>query len=151
MADAFVSFLLENVSQLLADEVNLLGGAEEQVRSLESWLKLTKEFLRKTSRNREHDMVRVVVDQIRDAAQEAEDTIDAYVVHRLKQQRRSRFGKLLHHVVDHGAGLHRVASNVIAIKNRIQDIYENGDQYGIDLNGSVCPESVALIHAQEGC
>ena len=46
MADSVVSFLLENLTQLLSQESKLLGGVEDQVRSLQSELSLINAFLK---------------------------------------------------------------------------------------------------------
>ncbi|KAG9141431.1 hypothetical protein Leryth_001872 [Lithospermum erythrorhizon] len=133
MADSIVAYLFENVTELLIQETNLLDGVEDQVKSLQSWLKLVKEFLRRTEGHRDHSIVSELVEQIRDAAQEAEDAIDTYVVYSMKQQRRSKIGKFFHRI-DHGPELHKVASNISSIKIKIQEIYDNKDRFGIDLN-----------------
>ena len=45
MADSVVSFLLENLKQLLIQESELLGGVEDQVRILKNELSLINLFL----------------------------------------------------------------------------------------------------------
>ena len=46
MAEPVITFLLENLTRVLSEEADLLSGVEEEVRSLESQLKLTQSYIR---------------------------------------------------------------------------------------------------------
>ncbi|KAF3951468.1 hypothetical protein CMV_022885 [Castanea mollissima] len=98
MADSVVSFLLENLTQLLSQESKLLGGVEDQVRLLQNELSLIKIFLKNTEGKRhDNELVKEVVSQIRDVAYEAEDVIDTFIVTVTKHKkssklRRSKYG-----------------------------------------------------------
>ena len=48
MADAVVTFLLQNLTQLLSQESNLLAGVEDQVKLLKNELSLVNVFLQNT-------------------------------------------------------------------------------------------------------
>ena len=77
MADCVVTFLLQNLTQLLSQESKLLGGVEDQVRLLQNELSLMNVFLQNTEGKRhDNELVKKVVSQIRDVAYEAEDVID---------------------------------------------------------------------------
>ena len=96
MADSVVSFLLENLNQLLIQESELLGGVEDQVRILKNELSLINIFLL-NSEGKQHDkLVKEVVSQIRDVAYEAEDVIDTFIMTEAKHRKRSKLRKAIH-------------------------------------------------------
>ncbi|KAH7513295.1 hypothetical protein FEM48_Zijuj12G0185000 [Ziziphus jujuba var. spinosa] len=132
MVDGTVGFLAENFTRLLTDEVKLLRGVERQVRSLQNELKIINIFLKISEEKRiKSDILKEVVNQIRDAAHEADDVIDMYIVEVIKQRRRNFIGRFVHSF-DHAKMLHHVASNITNIKNIIREIYNNRYMYGIE-------------------
>jgi disease resistance protein RPM1 len=133
MADSAVSFLLENVTQLLIREVGLIQGVGDQIRSLKVELAQIHQFLRDSKGKRE--LVKEVVSEIRSIAQEAEDVLDTFVVDMAKQKRRNTLDKFFHKISD-TFRLRDVATKIEGIKNRIADIYSNRDKYGIINNES---------------
>ena len=88
MADSVVSFLLENLTQLLTQESKLLLGVKGQVRSLKNELSLINLFLQKTAGKRQDELVKEVVSQIRDVAYEAEDVVDTYIITVAEQEKK---------------------------------------------------------------
>ena len=46
MADAAITFLLEDLIRILSEKAYLLSGVKEEVKSLESQLKLTQSYIR---------------------------------------------------------------------------------------------------------
>uniref|UniRef100_A0A2N9H7W0 NB-ARC domain-containing protein n=1 Tax=Fagus sylvatica TaxID=28930 RepID=A0A2N9H7W0_FAGSY len=130
MADSVVSFLLANLTQLLTQESNLLGGVQDQVRILHNELEMISVFLRSTEGNRDDNLVKVVVSQIRDVAYEIEDVIDTFIVTATKHSKRSKLRKLIYSF-DRVTTLHEVASKTESIKKVIKEIYDNRSKYGI--------------------
>uniref|UniRef100_A0A2N9H2G9 NB-ARC domain-containing protein n=1 Tax=Fagus sylvatica TaxID=28930 RepID=A0A2N9H2G9_FAGSY len=130
MADSVVSFLLGNLTQLLTQESNLLGGVQDQVRILHNELEMISVFLRSTEGNRDDNLVKVVVSQIRDVAYEIEDVIDTFIVTATKHSKRSKLRKLIYSF-DRVTTLHEVASKTESIKKVIKEIYDNRSKYGI--------------------
>ncbi|XP_027356750.1 probable disease resistance protein RXW24L [Abrus precatorius] len=126
MADSVVSFVLEHLSQLVAQEASLLCGVEDRIKSLHIELEMINAFL-KTS-NSKTEMEQKVVNQIRDVAHVAEDVIDTFVSKVAMHQRRSMVGRMLHGV-DHSRLLRNVAQKVDKIKNTINQICENKTKY----------------------
>uniref|UniRef100_A0A2N9H108 NB-ARC domain-containing protein n=1 Tax=Fagus sylvatica TaxID=28930 RepID=A0A2N9H108_FAGSY len=126
MADSVVSFLLANLTQLLTQESNLLGGVQDQVRILHNELEMISVFLRSTEGNRDDNLVKVVVSQIRDVAYEIEDVIETATKH----SKRSNLRKLIYSF-DRVITLHEVASKTESIKKVIKEIYDNRSKYGI--------------------
>ncbi|KAH7511306.1 hypothetical protein FEM48_ZijujUnG0026500 [Ziziphus jujuba var. spinosa] len=73
----------------------------------------------------ENDAVKeAFIDQIRDVARDAVDVIDKYIIHVIKQKRRTIPGKLLHSL-----DVHDVANTITAIKNVINDCFVNREKY----------------------
>ena len=124
-----VTFLLANVAQLLKDEAKLLGGVKEQVKILENELKFIKDFLQNTEGEQdEKSTLKEVVSQIRDAAYEAEDVIDTFIINAEMQRKRSKLEKLiLSH--DQLKIFHDVAKDIDRINNVIAKINENKGKY----------------------
>ncbi|KAF3436867.1 hypothetical protein FNV43_RR19620 [Rhamnella rubrinervis] len=87
-------------------------------------------FLKKSAGKRNDEIVKVLVDQIRDVALDSEDVMDTYMVRVIKQRRRNLLWKLFH-CIGHASVLHGVANQTSSIKTRIQDIYENKARYDI--------------------
>ena len=132
MADSVVSFLLENLTQLLIQESELLGGVEDQVRLLKNKLSLIKLFLLNSEGKRHDKLVKEVVSQIRDVAYEAEDVIDTFIMTETKYRKRSKLRKAIHYF-GRASALHEVADKIEGIKNVIKEIYENKNKYGIEI------------------
>ncbi|KAL1553937.1 putative late blight resistance protein R1A-10 [Salvia divinorum] len=87
MAEAAVTFLLENVQKLLVEQMNLISGAEKELKQLQSELELMNAFLIEYANNREKGQVFIQFErQIREAVYEAEDTLDACLTHKAKSK-----------------------------------------------------------------
>lgn len=77
MADAAVTFLLEYVQKLIGEQINLISGAETELKALQNELELMKAFLEDASKTREKGQVFIQLGrQVREAVYEAEDTLD---------------------------------------------------------------------------
>ncbi|XP_030925624.1 putative disease resistance protein At1g50180 [Quercus lobata] len=131
MADSVVSFLLQNLTQLLSQESKLLGGVEDQVRLLQNELSLINIFLKNTEGKRhDNELLKEVVSQIRDVAYEAEDVIDTFIITVTKHKRRSKLRRFILSC-DRAILFHDVAKRIESIKNFIKEIYDNRSKYGI--------------------
>ncbi|KAI3463667.1 hypothetical protein Pfo_020330 [Paulownia fortunei] len=81
MAEAAVTFLLENVQKLLLDQVNLISGAESELKQLENELDLMKAFLVESANKREKgELFRKFERQIREVVYQAEDILDSCLI-----------------------------------------------------------------------
>lgn len=127
--DSVVSFLLDNVTQLLKQEATLLPGVGGQVRSLHNELKLINQFLENSVGKR--DMLKDLENQIRDVAHQAEDIIDTFVINMAKNNRRNMLGKALHNF-EHAAMLRTVAKDIESISAEITKIYSKKEKYQIE-------------------
>ncbi|XP_042520361.1 putative disease resistance RPP13-like protein 3 [Macadamia integrifolia] len=83
MAESIASIVIDNVLQLIKDEAELLLGVADQVRTLKDQLKVIRSFLLHSLCNERvrhlHGPIEELVDQLRDIAYDAEDTIDTYL------------------------------------------------------------------------
>ncbi|KAL0356274.1 UNVERIFIED_CONTAM: putative disease resistance protein [Sesamum radiatum] len=78
MADAAITFLLENGVQLVKSYYDLISGAENELKQLRDEVALLKAYLRQASRKEQKDdPLREMERQIREAIYDAEDTIDS--------------------------------------------------------------------------
>ncbi|XP_015952837.1 putative disease resistance RPP13-like protein 3 [Arachis duranensis] len=124
MADSVISFVLDNLSQLLAREANLLCGVDDRVRSLQSDLSIINVFLKTSEGKTKKDIDKEVLRQIRDVAHEAEDVIDTFVINVAMHRRRTMLGKMLRGF-EHGKLLRDVAVKIDSIKATVNDIRDN--------------------------
>ena len=129
MADSAVSFVLENLSQLLAREAKLLCGVEGRIKSLCSELEIINALLKASEGKKgKKEIEQVVINQIKDVAHEAEDVIETFVANVAMHKRRTKLGRMLHGV-DHAKLLHDVAEKIDIIKATISDIRDNKIKY----------------------
>ena len=137
MADSVVSFLLENLTQLISQESKLLGGVEDQVKLLQNELILINTFLENTAGKQHYNkFVKQVVSQIRDVAYEAEDVIDTFIMAVTKHRRRKgKLGKLGKFILsaDRAISFHEVAKKIESIRMINNEIKDNSSKYGIEI------------------
>lgn len=131
VVDSLVPYLLDNVSKLLQEEVELLGGVEGKVEALQKKLKRINGFLRDSDGKRSSHEVKAVLDQIRDDVYDAQDVIDNYLAYKAKQVRRTLLGRAFH-AIDYGKILHEVNNKIDNLNTSIDDIYDNKAKYGIN-------------------
>ncbi|KAM7493487.1 hypothetical protein LguiB_028096 [Lonicera macranthoides] len=133
MADSVVSFVLDNLSQLLKHEASMLVGVEDDIKSLYIELIQINQFLQDSKGKRE--MVKDLVSLIRNVAHRAEDVIDRYVINMAKHKRRNMLKKFWHSL-EHTTMLRNVAKDIRRIKNEIATIYSSRERYGIEDKGA---------------
>ncbi|GMY22500.1 putative late blight resistance protein homolog R1B-16 [Fagus crenata] len=131
VVESVVTFLLENVTQLLTEEANLLGGVKGEVELLGNELRRTKVFLRNTE-GKGDETVKEAVSQIREVAYEAEDVIDTFIIDATMHRKRSKVRKLIS-FYDKASTVHDIAKDIEDIKNYIKDINDNRSKYGIEI------------------
>ncbi|PIN16046.1 hypothetical protein CDL12_11302 [Handroanthus impetiginosus] len=80
MADAAVTFLLENLQKLVLDQVHLISDAEYELSQLRNELEIMKSFLEDSAYKRVKGKVfKTLEKQIREVVYIAEDTIDSCI------------------------------------------------------------------------
>ncbi|XP_034709238.1 putative disease resistance protein At1g50180 [Vitis riparia] len=94
MAESSISFFVEKLYDLVSQQVLLYGAVEGQVRLLRNELEWIHQFLEYADAERRYDkMFKLWVNQIRDAAYDAEDAIDEFIF-KVERKRQQRFNNL---------------------------------------------------------
>ncbi|GFS31381.1 hypothetical protein Acr_00g0016990 [Actinidia rufa] len=138
MGDGAITFLLENLTRLLSQEADLLHGVEEEVRSLQTELKLIEPCLRDYGQKRNEPAIKTeFINQLRDAAREAEDIIDPYVAS-VAQQRGGNFLVRTKSKLQRLSSRRRVAEQIKDIKKRFEVLFKQKDKYEIQSPFEVC-------------
>lgn len=85
MAEAFLTPVIERLSELLTEEVRLLKGVDEEVESLKKELEIIQQFVKDTEakldRGGMRELVKVWMKQTRELGNRIEDVIDDYIRH----------------------------------------------------------------------
>jgi signal recognition particle GTPase len=131
MADSVVSVLLDYLSGRLKEEANFLDGVEDKVSLLHGELRLINIFLKNSEGKRNDEIVKEIVRQIREVAYEAEDVIDTFISKVAEHRKRSPIGRIFHSP-SHTKMLRNIGKKIIDIKDKINEIYNNKERYGIE-------------------
>ncbi|KAL5704382.1 hypothetical protein ACHQM5_022821 [Ranunculus cassubicifolius] len=141
MSDAVISFLLENLTQLLLKEAELLAGVKDELNSLSIQLELMRSFLVDCEGVRqEHAVVDVLVNQIRDLACDAEDVIDDYVAYAIQDRNKKSYQKVFS--ITKLTTKRNIGKRVKDIKKSMEEIYANKARYGIEIRQASTEDSV---------
>ncbi|GFS31365.1 hypothetical protein Acr_00g0016920 [Actinidia rufa] len=133
MGDGAITFLLGNLTRLLSQEADLLLGVEEEVRSLQTELKLIEPCLQDYGQRNETAIKTEFINQLRDAAREAEDIIDPYVAS-VAQQRGGNFLARTKSRLQRLSSRRRVAKQIKGIKKRFEDLFKQKDNFEIQIS-----------------
>ena len=94
MAESSISFFVEKLYDSVSQQASLYGAVEGQVRLLRNELEWIRQFLEHADAERRYDkMFKLWVNQIRDAAYDAEDAIDEFIF-KVERKRQQRFNNL---------------------------------------------------------
>ncbi|XP_057767633.1 uncharacterized protein LOC130987937 isoform X2 [Salvia miltiorrhiza] len=85
MVDAATTFILDMVKELVVEQIDLISGAEKELKQVQSELELMNAFLMEYAAKQEKGEVFIHFErQIMEAVYKAEDTIDACLTHKAK-------------------------------------------------------------------
>lgn len=140
MAESAVAFLLEKLGNLVVREASLFGQVEVQVRLLCNELEWMRLFLEEAGTTRSYNnRLRLWMNQIRDAAYDAEDVIDEFMFkvehQRLRRLDNLRLLKLLPTWVsfaDKSPFVHELDARIREISVKIENILANKWRYGVE-------------------
>lgn len=125
MADSPVSFLLDKLTSLLQEEVNLQRGVREDVLYIKDELERHRAILMVADALEDKDPeLKTWVKRVRDVAHDMEDAIDEYnlrLVDQHGQQGNNSLHKISFAFKTMGAR-HRIASNIQSIKSKVEVI-----------------------------
>ncbi|XP_034708557.1 disease resistance protein RPP13-like [Vitis riparia] len=140
MAESSVSFLVQKLYDLVSQEASLFGAVKGEVRQLCKELEWIRLFLEYADGQRRYDeRFKLWVNQVRDAAFDAEDVIDEYVfkVERKRQQRLNNL-KFLNFLpaclnfVDKLQLAHELMGRITDINTTFEKILVYKKRYGIE-------------------
>ncbi|KAH6794739.1 hypothetical protein C2S52_005216 [Perilla frutescens var. hirtella] len=96
MAEAAVTFLLEQLKEVVIGYKDLISGAENEFKQLNDDLDLLKAFLKETAKNTKKDvLLREWERRIRNAVYEVEDTIDTCLTNAIQLQAKTSLRRRL--------------------------------------------------------
>ncbi|XVF52074.1 hypothetical protein PTKIN_Ptkin04bG0235600 [Pterospermum kingtungense] len=125
MAEIAVTFLLEELTTFLQNEVELLNGIPEDLEYIKDELQSMKAVLRVADSVEESNQeVKVWVQQVREVAYDTEDILDEYRLDLVNDQRHG-IDACLYNVCCFTKNLkaqHRIASKIQGIKSRISNL-----------------------------
>nr|XP_027099011.1 putative disease resistance protein At1g50180 [Coffea arabica] len=133
MADAILSFAVENIGKLIIEEGNFLQGASEQVRLLRDDLERIKIFLRYAdTKQSARDTVHQWVPQFRAVAYDASDLVEDYAL-RLSISSNRGFTSTLKRIAcmaTEGNTHHDLGVEIQSLRTRISNLTKNFGEYG---------------------
>ncbi|KAM5553246.1 hypothetical protein ABKV19_025464 [Rosa sericea] len=134
MAEAVVSVLVERVGEYIIQEGRSLFGVGNQVRRAHRDLVFIKGFLKDAdAKRRDSEAIRTFVAEIRDAAYDLEDVIEAFVL-MVDSKRKGGIKnvlKRLGYIFIEGVRRHKIGSEIGVITITISDLKQNLQTYGI--------------------
>lgn len=136
MADSTVSFLLDKLTCLLVEEVNLQRGVREEVQYIKDELERHKAILRVADVLEDKDPeLKVWLKRVRDIAHDMEDAIDEFNLRLVDQHGQSNTSPL--HKLATMTARHRIASDIQGIKARVEFISKDRPSlYGVGSSSS---------------
>lgn len=136
MADGIVSVFVEKLVNLMVKEPIFLLGVEHQLILFRDELEWIRSFLSEAQqKRRESRLVEVWVTQIIDLAYEAEDVIDAYILHKEQQRGRKVIQKMMH-LGKKVKMLHQLGNRIEQINTRAQRISACRLNYDLGVSNS---------------
>ncbi|KAL2509650.1 Disease resistance protein (CC-NBS-LRR class) family [Forsythia ovata] len=124
MTDATVTFILDNLKELLLSTSKQISEVSNKVKSLSNDLEFFIGFLMEATKKPIEDLtMKALVKQVRQAVYEAEDIVDDYVIEAAKYKTSGVFSKMKH-PLDHPTKLLSLAQKIEPMKAMVNDIYE---------------------------
>ncbi|KAK2653913.1 hypothetical protein Ddye_013769 [Dipteronia dyeriana] len=131
MAESAITFVVQSLSDLLGQKAEFLIGVREQVEWLRDELRRMQCFLKDAEAKQEEDQrVHNWVTEIRNAAYDAEDIVDTFIL-KIESRRRHGFIKRYAHIFKELLILRKVGKEIEAFRARISDISKSCETYGI--------------------
>ena len=138
MAESAFNLVIQNLAPLLAQEVKLLKGIHEEVKSIIREMDMIKSFLKDADIRAEKDhmdnVAKTWVKQVREEAYHIEDVIDEYILHFAKQAHGQRqcfyFLHKVFHIIINLKARHVIASEIQGINRILENIKKSGERYG---------------------
>ncbi|CAL5328999.1 unnamed protein product [Camellia sinensis] len=134
VAGPFVSFVVQMLGNVLSQEAKSLRGVKGQVLQMQTELNRMQCFLKDAAARREGDKtVHNLVAEIREAAYDADDAIDTFIVKVAFRRGTGILNVLMRHscVVKDYIAIHKVGVEIESIKTKISDITSRFQTYNV--------------------
>ncbi|KAH6775878.1 hypothetical protein C2S52_013439 [Perilla frutescens var. hirtella] len=154
MAESAVSFLLDQLSALLQEKRQLLGGLEREVESIRIELGQMRGFLRDADAKEETDSnLKEWITQLREISFDVEDVLDKYMLRFGPHARRGTTGlrgcmKRLYVSIKDLKARDQIAYEIQAIKYRLENVTKSHQKYR-DMYGVLDQGSSSAISRNE--
>ncbi|XP_027152022.1 putative disease resistance protein At1g50180 [Coffea eugenioides] len=152
MADAILSFVVENIGKLAIEEGKFLQGVSDQVRLLRHDLKLIQWFLRNADTERTtRDSIQQWVPEFRAVAYEASDLVEDYAL-RVSISSNEGFTSTLKRIAciaTEGYTIHDLGLKIQSLRTRISNLTKNFGQFGHVMTRTEEAESRAPFRRQQ--
>ena len=113
MSEAAVSFVLENLKQILVYNSHLIADVRENVEKLCDQLKILNGFVKDyTEMNSNTEALKALRRELKSVVSEAEDVVDKYIVHASTQKARGK--------VDYGCKLRDLGKEIEQVSSRVK-------------------------------
>ncbi|KAL8468647.1 hypothetical protein ACS0TY_031733 [Phlomoides rotata] len=123
MAESAVSFLLNQISVVLRDEQQLLGGLEREIEFIQNELGQMREFLRVADANEEtNSNLKEWVAQLREISYDVQHVLDKYMLRYGRRLDTNGFIKKFHASIKNMKARRQIASEIQAIKSRLENV-----------------------------
>lgn len=135
--EAAISFLLDNVKQLLAHQIHLIRGANDEVVLLQKDLEILQAFIEDASAKKNKDQaLKVLMRQVKDVIFEAEDAIDTFVIQAAEKKTQGFFAKMTNGSIK----TLNIANEVQTVRARINRFFTD---HRVDRSAALTTERVA--------
>ncbi|KAL9282800.1 putative virus X resistance protein-like, coiled-coil [Arabidopsis thaliana] len=133
MAEAFVSFGLEKLWDLLSRESERLQGIDGQLDGLKRQLRSLQSLLKDADAKKHgSDRVRNFLEDVKDLVFDAEDIIESYVLNKLRGKGKAKgVKKHVRRLACFLTDRHKVASDIEGITKRISEVIGEMQSFGI--------------------
>ncbi|KAJ8563017.1 hypothetical protein K7X08_031469 [Anisodus acutangulus] len=124
MADAVVSFLVENLLQILSENVELIKGVDDEFKNLLEEVKRLKAFLDDAAKfHSDSKQWEQLVKEIQKTVHKAEDAIDKFLVQSKLHREKNKVGRFLD--VGHLNTVRDLAKEIRCIHEQVKELRQN--------------------------
>lgn len=130
--DAAVTFLLDNLRQVLSYNYHLIADVRDNIVILCQELETLKALMRDYSRyNHDSDFLKELVREIKTVVNQAEDAVDTYIVQASVQRARSWISKTFH-IIDYPTKLRDVGKQIEEVGKKVREINQEKARNGFE-------------------
>ncbi|XP_059661264.1 disease resistance protein RPM1-like [Cornus florida] len=135
MADGAVNFVLDKLTTLLLQKASLLGDAYGEFEEIKLELESMRSFLKDAERRKERsESVQAWVRQVREVANQVEDTVDEFMHYKDTQRDKKGLKEFVISLPKNIAARQKISSKLQKIKATVHEVSERSKRYAFDGN-----------------